>query len=237
MANCAICGKPDGLTGRKLTKGNGIICRECFLAASVKLDWNSMRCMPIKEIKAIVAEVSSQSNFDPKDVVIHPLYGTVVKDKAGNIKTKERTTLNLSGEKSTGAYILINNVQKTVVFPQTGMGKSPKKIYSFSDILGWELLENDTSVTKGGLGTAAIGGALFGGTGAVTGAIIGAKKTTGVCRSLRIKVTVRDLKNPAVFIDFVKMPVKTSSSQFTKAFDAAQKVLSTLQLVCEENTG
>ena len=41
-------------------------------------------------------------------------------------------------------------------------GESPY-LFSFDDIINYELLEDGASVTKGGLGSAAVGGLLFGG--------------------------------------------------------------------------
>lgn len=45
--------------------------------------------------------------------------------------------------------------------------------YKFSDLVSYELLEDDAIVTSGGVGQALIRGAVFGGAGAVAGAITG----------------------------------------------------------------
>lgn len=45
--------------------------------------------------------------------------------------------------------------------------------YKFSDLISYELLEDDAIVTSGGVGQALIRGAVFGGAGAVAGAITG----------------------------------------------------------------
>lgn len=55
-------------------------------------------------------------------------------------------------------------------------GKKNPKIYKYSDIVDYELLEDGESITKGGLGRAVVGGALFGGVGAVVGGVTGHKK-------------------------------------------------------------
>ena len=45
--------------------------------------------------------------------------------------------------------------------------------FNFSDLMSYELIEDDSVVTSGGVGQALIGGALFGGFGAVAGGITG----------------------------------------------------------------
>ena len=50
-----------------------------------------------------------------------------------------------------------------------------KEWLDFSDLISYDLLEDDSLVTSGGVGQALIGGALFGGFGAVAGGITGKK--------------------------------------------------------------
>lgn len=45
--------------------------------------------------------------------------------------------------------------------------------YHFTDLISYELVENDNIVTSGGVGQALIAGAAFGGAGAIAGGITG----------------------------------------------------------------
>lgn len=100
---------------------------------------------------------------------------------------------------------------------------------AYSDIIDFELLENDSSVIKGGLGRALAGGALFGRIGATVGAVTGARKSQSVCESLKIKVTVRNNSSPAILVDYITSATKTSSYVYKEAFEKAHKTLSALQ--------
>lgn len=73
-------------------------------------------------------------------------------------------------------------------------GKEEKeRIYKYKDIIGYELIENNGSVTKGGFGGAVAGGLLFGGFGAVTGSVLG-KKNHSLCNNMSVRITVTHLQ-------------------------------------------
>ena len=67
-------------------------------------------------------------------------------------------------------------------------------LFSYDQIVSFELLENGESVASGGIGRAALGGMLFGGVGAIVGASTRSYKS--VCEELKVKVTVKDYKEP-----------------------------------------
>ena len=73
-----------------------------------------------------------------------------------------------------GSYIKFDDNAKKILFPKTLLTKA--RIYNYSDLLGYEILEDGNTVTKGGLGSAVVGGALFGGIGSVVGGLTGGKK-------------------------------------------------------------
>lgn len=89
------------------------------------------------------------------------------------------------------------------------------------------------SVAQGGLGRALIGGALFGGTGAIVGGITGRKTNKSVCNSLKLKITINDFNNPTVYVNFVEHSTKRDGLIFKSKFEDAQECLSTLQLICD----
>lgn len=70
----------------------------------------------------------------------------------------------------------------------------------YSDIINCELTENNISVIKGGLAAAAVGGALFGGVGAIVGSNVGSKTSQEVMGQVDIIVTVNNINNPVINI-------------------------------------
>lgn len=223
---CVICGKNPGLLGSMLDNKNGWLCNDCFKAAGGMKTWMYVKKAPVGEIRERIelnkgGQVQSGTTGTQTDVFIPT--------------------------RTVAEYIHVDEKNKKVRFPQVTtknalnnlLGKESEIIYDFSDILSFELIENDNSVTSGGLGSAIVGGALFGAAGAVTGAVVGPKKTVGVCKNMRIKVTLKNASKPMVMIDFVQSPVKTNTSQYEKAQENAHNVLSLLQIICnsqEKNT-
>lgn len=86
---------------------------------------------------------------------------------------------------------------------------------------------------KGGLGKAAVGGALFGGVGAVVGGSTGSKKTKQVCEKLNIKITLKNMNNPIQYIHLINSPTKKDSMIYKSIYSTAQECLASLQVMCD----
>jgi len=147
-----------------------------------------------------------------------------------NAKTLNEAQRLLHATKKVGKYIEIDDVNKKWRIPD-GL-KGLNKIYDYSDIIDFELLEDGKSITKGGIGSAIVGGALFGGVGAIVGGVTGSKTTKDICNKLEIKITVKNIQVPTAYINFINFPVKTSNPIYQTAYNSAQECLSLLQLMC-----
>ena len=104
----------------------------------------------------------------------------------------------------------------------------------YGDIVDFELLEDGSSITKGGVGSALVGGFLFGRTGAIVGSITGAKKTKQTCTNLTIKITVNTIGCPTEYIKLITSSTKRESAAYKRELQYAQDILSLLQLMCNE---
>lgn len=106
-----------------------------------------------------------------------------------------------------------------------------KEWLEFSDLLNYELLEDDSIVTSGGVGQALIGGAIFGEYGAVAGGITGTRIQKKKVESLYIKVTTNNFNAPCVMIPLITKSTKTNSKEYQTAFNLAHQILSTLDVI------
>jgi len=109
------------------------------------------------------------------------------------------------------------------------------RLFTYSDIVAYELLENGESVISGGLGRAVVGGLLLGWGGALVGGVTGTRTSREKCISLNVKITVNDMNKPTVFLNFVDRysPVEKNSSKYEKIIKQAHECISALQLICE----
>lgn len=107
-------------------------------------------------------------------------------------------------------YFYIDEINKLWCVPKISFWTNELKrektlFYSYSDIVSFELQldgKTVTSSTSGGLGSAVVGGLLFGGVGAIVGSNTGKKHTNTTVNSVyTINITINSMKNPNISID------------------------------------
>jgi ribosomal protein L37AE/L43A len=202
---CAVCQKEIGLNRFRIADKQWI-CPKCYKMAGLKLT-DSTSKMNVDDIKA-------------------------------RMKAKEENQKQLDAfnpTKKIGSFMEFDDNQKKWVVLSGILGKRNKStVYNYSDIVDFELLEDGESIAKGGLGRALVGGALFGGTGAIVGGITGKRKQKGICNSLKIKITVKDINNPVIYVNFITSSTKKDGMIYKSMIKDAQECLSTLQVICDQ---
>lgn len=110
---------------------------------------------------------------------------------------------------------------------------SPTLVFPYSDIISYELLQDGETITKGSLGGAIVGGALFGGVGAIVGSSMGSK-TKQEISEYRIKIVTKNTCYPEVYINFLTTgKVKSDSILFKSHSGNAQHILSLLAIMTQ----
>lgn len=107
-------------------------------------------------------------------------------------------------------------------------------IYPVKLISGYEIVEDGTSITSGGLGRAAIGGLAFGGAGAIVGAITGKKSSKGIVNTLKIKINLTDLDTPVLYVNLITKKTKKSSVLYKNAINKADAVISSIDTLLNQ---
>lgn len=129
--------------------------------------------------------------------------------------------------KEVGRYLSVDETHKTF--------QIKNQTFEYSNLLTFELLENGQSITSGGLGGAVVGGALFGGVGAIVGSNTGVKKSSSTCISLKLRVTLKDTYVDTIFIDFIRSETLIQSPIYKRAQKNAQSCVSALEIICDYN--
>jgi len=241
-----ICELKNGEACRSVVP-DGIICFECRYNGStydgtapnrIYLDTSNsnafVRIFPEKEkwIPSISVD-DSTITVNPSD--LPALQQTELKHINSLNTTVLEKPLSFVPTKKISNYFAINEETKqwtatTGIISILGTGK----VYSYSDLLDFELIENGESVAKGGLGRAVVGGVLFGGIGAVVGGVTGKRKTSDKCTSLKIKITTKDISKPTCYINLISSTVAKTSSTYKTEYKNAQEILSILQIICKQ---
>lgn len=126
---------------------------------------------------------------------------------------------------SIGKYISVDNCHKRFKI------QKDSHAYSFSDLVNYELYENNSVIQEGGVGRAIVGGALFGNVGAVVGAQT--RKSRSVVDSLYIRLTLKS--SGMKTITFINSPIDRSSFIYKTELQSANEVLSELELIAAVN--
>lgn len=223
---CSVCGEKAGLMTAQRTKYGDWLCLECFKKAGGFKTWMQIRQMPLG---ALIEKVNKSSE------------ATLSVVPQTNGYAQESDTQMIPTQIIGNNLMLIDEKNQKVQFPKIsisdwlnncfGAASGNTAIYNFSDIIGYEVFENNNSITKGGLGGALVGGLTFGETGAIVGSIISAKKTFGICRSLQVKVTVKNFDNPTIFVECLEGKASKNSRKYKNAVEDASRIVSAIQII------
>lgn len=202
-AICAVCNEETGLNRYRIANKEWL-CPSCFKDADFKI------LMPTQKMTV---------------EYIH----TAIRGK----KENDDELSSFKPTKKISKFVEFDDKQKKWLILSAVLGKRDKsKVYNYNDIVDFELLEDGETVSQGGLGRALVGGVLFGGVGAVVGGVTGNRKNKGICNSLKIKVTLKDMNNPVVYITFLNSQTKKDGFVYKTLFKEAHECLSVLQLIC-----
>lgn len=163
---------------------------------------------------------------------------TSVREEEENYKIKKKKSEKISKDfeatKQIDNFVAFDNPNKKWA---TFYNDTPfiNAIYDYDDIVNFELLEDGSSVASGGLGRALVGGVLFGGAGAIVGGVTGKRKTENFCDDLKLKITINNIDNSVVYVNFLEDRTKKDSEKFKVVSEQIQETLSILQLICDEN--
>lgn len=142
----------------------------------------------------------------------------------------------LKKEKKNYTPLESDNILFNELTDQWCFKKDKKNIYSKSDLLSFEYIENDISITKGGasLGRAAIGGVLLGGAGAVLGGLSVKKKTKEKVKGMKTVVTFKvknKVKTETIY--YSTGSIDKSSFAYQGFLEKAQNDLALLNLISD----
>lgn len=210
--NCPICGIQTGAFSKSSAKYNGVfICQNC----AKRLSSNGVALFGLKkksleELQSIVG-VSKQSE-----------------------EGRQKEVALFNAKKKVGNYIHFDDMNRKFAIPRTSLSGKIKdlRIYDYEDLMDFELLEDGNSISKGGVGRALVGGALFGGVGAIVGGSTGHKQKN-TCTKLQIKMTMNSMETPTVYINFIEAETKKDGFLYKAVYPQAQEILSLLNIITQ----
>lgn len=142
----------------------------------------------------------------------------------------QKQGFNIEKQAGLTAKLYIDNIQKLWAVNEWTESTNIK-IYKFSDLIDFELIEDDISLMSGGMGKALVGGALGGTKGAIIGSA-GSRQIKQKVTRLEIKIRTNDFEHPQQTIQLIKgFGLSKSSPAYDQYFDAAQEIIGLLNYI------
>lgn len=234
LINCTECGK-EFSDKAPACPNCGCPVSEIVAAASTNISLNTNTIDIREEISPAKNVLNTISSIIPKsEYHATKKIGPIQIDEPnkhfridGKIVQAQKTGLI----KGTAKGILAVSTMGLSLLATSGKHVGSKEWFEFADLVGYELLEDDSCVTSGGVGQALVGGAAFGVVGAIVGGTTAKRKTKKKVDSLIIKVTLNSFKNSCIMIPLITKSVRTDSSEYKKSFNEAHSILSALDVI------
>jgi len=122
--------------------------------------------------------------------------------------------------------LAIDEQQKKICLIMCNGPSATNKIIPYKEILSVEILEDGTTVTKTSrssqIGSAAIGGLLFGGAGAVIGGLTGKTETIGKIGNVTLHIVINDIASPTHDVCFMNVEGKRTGIIYKQAIQNAR---------------
>ena len=205
MAACPICGNTKGMSVFDRVKlADGYVCGDCWL----KTGLNQMEA----------------KRFTKNNVL------EIINGRAINQLSVEQFVAT----KTIGIFAFddINNQFLITLKPYPLLKK--KHLFSYNNIVSFDILEDNESVASGGIGSAIVGGLLFGPMGAIVGGTVASKTSKSFCTSMEIKITLRNTYLQTLYIPLIEGSVDRQSTKYRNSFHLAQDIISALQIAVDK---
>lgn len=140
------------------------------------------------------------------------------------------------------AFIAVDENKRKIAIGglENDTGKVNYKIINAKDIMGVEITENgkgllSSSVNKNTLGMAAVGGLLFGGAGAIVGAISGSNAKSKITE-ISLRIAIDNIKTPYVGINFLSQVTGKGSDEHKQVLTNAEKWYGIISILLERES-
>lgn len=156
-----------------------------------------------------------------------------------SVEYAKRMTQIIAGFRPTtsiGDYVKFDDKSKKMLVSSRDVYPSPRSfaLFSYDQIVGYELIENGNTSITDAVGGAIMGGMLFGGAGAVVGG--NAMGSSQNCTQLQIKLTVKGYTRPAFYITYfdANYTATIGSEKYNQKIKSAHDLLAKLAIIFNE---
>ena len=215
MKECCNCHKKIWAMVGHVNLADGAVCTECYAKTGLST-WNGFQIAQMANVTC--------------DNMLRMIRGLkpLTQEDQRLIAIRKQNTKRIQAFKPTK---IVGSIRFSDISNEFMYGRDDTiDIFHYESIVDYELLENGGVISKGSMGSAVVGGLLFGETGAVIGAAANTRKTVNICNSLLIKVTLRNEYKNVIYFKYIGKETATSTTTYKEAFTLAQNTMSMFKL-------
>lgn len=201
-----------------------------FVIAKIESDYTKNNNVAKEELKSF--KDSSKNSFKYNNFI-----DTDIKSSGfGSYSFIEKNKSSFYPSYKIGNVLGFNDSSKKFAIYNTGVfSSSLKKVIKYDDLVDVNIIKDNEMLIKGGLASSILGGALLGGVGFITGAIIG-KKNEEYCGNLSIKLTINSPESPCEFIKLIETKTKTDSFFYKEISKITEEAISKFKIILMQNS-
>ena len=210
--NCVICSYEVAAPERLRLNDGTYLCNYCQLKVNLSPGFNK-NMLKASSVEAIKERMEY-----------------VERDRKEN---QERVS-NFVPTFQVGGLMWFDDTHKWFVFPQGTIKHTiaGSYVYKYEEITDFEVNEDGATVTKGGLGKALVGGALFGVAGAIAGGT--SKKSTAICNRMTITIMTTNVDTPVLHINLILGETPKGGLLYAQAVQSSQEISVKLNSIIEQ---
>lgn len=126
-------------------------------------------------------------------------------------------------------FAISKQFSNILVYQLENDGINVWRVINFDEIIGCDLIEDNTTVMQGGIGRAVVGGVLAGGIGAVVGAQT--RKSSNIVEKLNVRILTNNIDEPICNICIIYTQTDRSSDVYKQKYSVAEKIYATVNAI------
>lgn len=195
---CCICHIGKG----KYESQDGMVCQECFTRCGRFLPVVGFSLLKTFHKEEIESYINQNEDALNREKIFNP-------------------TLQIE---NFAAFDKVNHLWRV---NENGSGNMKLKsiVWEYDNFDDLEIVEDEKDIIQGSLGSALVGGALFGGVGAIVGSAVGKKTLKKEVKKLEIRIKLKKSSIPEAKITLIQSPVQSDSTTYKKIYDITNQII------------
>lgn len=174
-------------------------------------------------IRRCSREISSINLKNTQEIKEHLLYREQNQETYNKFKPTKEVKNRIQIDEKNKLFVLLN-----------GKTEENPDVFRFDELVDYEFIEDGEIITRGGVGSAVVGGMLFGGVGAIVGANTGKKKGKTKINDMHIRISLNNEWISQKKIVFINAETSKNGMIYNLSKSSAEQTISLLDIIIKQ---